>query len=147
MGRLVARLWPSGPDRPASLGRVVMLTPPNQGAERATNRAALPPSAGSPGLRALTLAPAPPPAAVRLPPGRDRGHPAGQPAGLDAIPGADHGKVSVAATRVQGMAGHLALPVTHTFLMPNPQVIAQTLAFARGGRFDPALDPPRVPWP
>lgn len=52
------------------------------------------------------------------------------------LPAPNDGKVSVNATRLDGMREHLTLAVTHPFIMRNKRVIRHTLHFLQHGTFD-----------
>ncbi|ESQ84795.1 hypothetical protein AEAC466_06985 [Asticcacaulis sp. AC466] len=57
------------------------------------------------------------------------------PSGLMFIREPNDGRVSVARTRWDGMADHLVLPVTHSFMPASPDVQAQVLHFLKMGAF------------
>jgi hypothetical protein len=51
------------------------------------------------------------------------------------IPGRDDGKVSVERTKLAGMTDYVVIHATHPFIMKNCEVIRQTIQFLRTGNF------------
>lgn len=128
--------------RPARLGRVVMLAPPNAGSEVADLVYRV-------GLNRVFLGPA----GLHLRTARADDHDrllgaidfelgviAGNRAFDPIFPRLifrrpNDGKVAVASTRVAGMADYIVLPVSHPLMRYDARVAMQTMAFLNTGRF------------
>ncbi len=125
--------------RPPDLGRVVMLSPPNQGSQLARllgknwfYRLATGPAgqqvASNPEELSGLLGP------VNFDLGVITGRRPLNPLTL-LLPKPNDGKVTVEETRVSGMADFLVVPRGHTFIMNDHTVIEQVVHFLKQGRF------------
>ncbi|WP_395327086.1 alpha/beta fold hydrolase [Novosphingobium sp. BL-8H] len=141
LGGLVARALVKVA-RPDGLGRVVMLAPPHGGSEWADllsrlkmNRIVLGP-AGRHLVTGRSVVDEAVLASVDFELGIIAGNRSLDPVLTRRIVSAPNdGKVSVASTRLAGMADHITLPVSHTFMVNNRAVGDQVVAFIRSGRF------------
>lgn len=142
MGGLLVRGYTERhPDAP--IGRVVMLGPPNQGSPIVDHLRDTPGFEWLNGPAGIALATDGAPAQLG-PAQAEIGVIAGDrslnPLFSWLIDGDDDGKVAVTSTHLPGQADHITLPVTHTFMMNDPMVIAQTLLFLQTGAFDHAAE-------
>lgn len=139
LGGILARAWIADA-KPRNLGRLVMLTPPNQGsllADRFQDRWPVSSMMG-PALEALGTEPDSFPKSLPLP-----DYPVGiiagtgtiNPLGTVTIPGEDDGILSICATRLEGAADFLMVPASHALIMRSREVAENTAAFLATGRF------------
>ena len=140
MGGLVVRRF-LAVHRPANLGRVVMLVPPNHGsplADRLQHRALF---RGLFGCNLAALGTGPAAFCHTLPPTADfeLGIIAGcrrlNPLGRLWLHGPNDGTVEVTSTRLEGMTAHVVLPRSHTVILFQRRAAALAAAFLRHGRF------------
>lgn len=122
------------------LGRVVMLSPPNQGSELAdqlrNNRFyqwATGPAGQQLGTESSSFPNQLGPVEFEL--GVITGNNTLNPLYSSWIPGEDDGKVSVARAKVAGMLDFLVVPHSHTWIMNSREVIAQVIYFLDTGSF------------
>jgi pimeloyl-ACP methyl ester carboxylesterase len=140
MGGLLARVYLAR-HRPKRLGRVVMLGTPNGGSEIADRLKNFMPYRaffGPAGQQLVTRRDAATSAmlpAIDYPVGIIAGNRSIYPIGAALLPKPHDGRVSVANTKLDGMADHIVIGTTHPWLVRNELAIAQTIAFLKGGRF------------
>lgn len=139
MGGLVVRFYLEK-QRPAQLGRVVMLAPPNQGSEvtdwhktRLAYRWWFGPAGQQLGTDAASLPAQLGPVTFEL--GVIAGDRSINPFNSRRIPGADDGKVAVERTKAPGMQDFLLVHACHTFIMRDAQVLTQIAHFLQTGQF------------
>ncbi len=143
MGGILLRAWLSeaGLNKNiASLGRVVMLGPPNKGSEIVDQFGDWPgfhfingPAGQQLGTSEHALPTKLGPANFEL--GIIAGRASLNPVFSGVLPGDDDGKVSVDSTMLAGMKEHKVLNVTHTFMMRNTEVMQEVLGFLKQGHF------------
>ena len=130
-------------ERPTNLGHVVMIAPPNQGANLADIFEHLPLYNWILGPVGMQIGTGPNSVPNILgPPNFEVGIIAGNrsinPVLSVMIPGADDGRIAVDNTRLAGMADFLVLPCIHPLIMNDKHVIRQSIHFLANGCFNHA---------
>ena len=141
MGGILTRIWLAKNTAP-TLGRVVMMAPPNHGSEIVDILGDLdafewinePTGIALSENGIVTTLPD-----VNFELGAIAGNQSLNSLFSSMIEGVDDGKVSIASTRVTGMNDHIVLPVPYTFMMNSPSVMAQILTFLKEGQFSQDL--------
>lgn len=139
LGGILVRWWVHETD-PPNLGRVVMLSPPNQGSrivERLPDRLLrliMGPASLQLGTDSASVPLQLPPVEFEL--GIIAGEATLNPLFSWWLSGEDDGMVPVESAWVEGADDFLVLPYTHTFIMRRDRVIAEVVAFLRTGRFE-----------
>lgn len=139
MGGIITRLYLKK-SPPKNLGRVVMISPPNQGSELVDtlkNNILFQWITGPAGQQLGTESSSIPNqlGAVDFELGVITGNWTFNPLYSLLIPGEDDGKVSVKRAKVEGMSDFLVVPHSHTFIMNSREVKAQVVYFLDKGRF------------
>jgi pimeloyl-ACP methyl ester carboxylesterase len=147
MGGLVARAYLAEHSDPR-LTRMVMIAPPNQGAELAdllrknfVYRGVFGPSGQQLATDGLVRTLPTPPFEFAVIAGA-RGTSTGW---NRLIPGDDDGTVTVASTRLAGAADFATVPNIHTFLIGDPEVVGMTRRFLKEGRLRAEGDRQPIP--
>lgn len=138
MGGILVRAYLAEHELP-TLGRVVMLSPPNRGTE-VVNRLPVELLERLAGPAAVTLGTDSGSVPLRLGPvgfelGVITGDVSLNPLFSSWLSGEDDGQVAVEAAWVEGTDDFLVVPATHTFIMRSDDVIEQVAAFLETGRF------------
>jgi len=128
-----------------NLGRVVMLSPPNQGSEVVDKLKDMPgfylingPAGQQLGTDDASIPNNLPPVDYEV--GVITGDETINFILSTLIPGDDDGKVSIERAKVPGMLDFLIVHHSHPLIMEADDVITQTLAFLRDGKFDHTLE-------
>lgn len=126
--------------RPHNLGRVVMLSPPNQGSQLVDELRDNPLFQWATGPAGQALGTDPSNLPSRLGPadfevGIITGSQSLNPLTSWLVTGEDDGKVSVESAQLKGMADFLVVPNTHTFIMNSSQVAQEVVHFLEHGSF------------
>jgi len=139
LGGILVRALIAG-NRPANLGRVVMLSPPNKGSEAVDYfgdyvffEKIFGPAAAQLGTTPESFPNRLGPADFEL--GIITGDRTIDPISSWIIPGADDGKVAIERTKLEGMADFMVIHVSHAFIMEDQKVVDEVIHFLQHGRF------------